>query len=134
LTSGVARQTFDRIARLVPPPALRSLALPPASVSVLMMAADSVPPSPTLSDDARRALRQALTTYLADPSRPDELRAALATVAAEARERSILPERLLVALKEQWYALPDVQRTPDVSDQSRLLQRIVSMCIRAYFD
>ena len=98
-----------------------------------MMAADVTPPSPALSDAALQSLRQSLVDYLADSSSPDELRSALARVASEARERAIMPERLLVTLKEQWYALPDVQRASDAVAQSRLLQRIVTMCIREYF-
>jgi hypothetical protein len=43
------------------------------------------------------------------------------------------PEQLLIALKETWYLLPCVQEMSDTSEQVRLLQRAVTMCIREYY-
>ena len=54
-------------------------------------------------------------------------------MAAEARQKSILPEHLLVALKHIWFSLPEVHAMRERAEQARLLQRVVSMCIKEYF-
>jgi hypothetical protein len=54
-------------------------------------------------------------------------------MAAEAREKTVLPEQLLVVLKDVWYSLPGVQEMSDTTEQVRLLQRAVTMCIREYY-
>jgi hypothetical protein len=54
-------------------------------------------------------------------------------VSKEARERSILPEQLLVVLKDVWSTLPEVRAMTDVDQQVRLMQRVVTMCIKEYY-
>jgi hypothetical protein len=54
-------------------------------------------------------------------------------VAAEAREKAILPEHLLIALKDVWSNLPEVRTMPETGQQVRLLQRVVTMCIKEYY-
>ena len=100
----------------------------------MMMAADSshTPPS-RLDDETMSMVRGALRAYLADASDPTELRAALLRMSAEARARSMLPEQLLVLLKDTWNALPEVRGTSDAVEQIRLLQRVVTMCIKEYY-
>lgn len=100
----------------------------------MMMAADSshTPPS-RLDDDTVAAMRDALRGYLASPSDPRPLQAALVRVSAEARERGMLPEQVLVALKDVWGALPEVRAMTDATSQIRLLQRVVTMCIKEYY-
>ena len=61
------------------------------------------------------------------------LQASLLHVSSEARARHILPEQLLVTLKELWNSLPEVRAMTDTSTQVRLLQRVVTMCIREYY-
>jgi hypothetical protein len=100
----------------------------------MMMASDSSQTPPSRLDDATLdALRAALQQYLLDSSSSNELQGALARMSAEARERSILPEHVLVALKDVWSALPAVRATPDPTHQIRLLQRVVTMCIKEYY-
>jgi hypothetical protein len=41
---------------------------------------------------------------------------------------------LLITLKETWNALPEVRSMNDSREQVRLLQRVVTMCIREYYD
>jgi len=62
-----------------------------------------------------------------------ELRAALKDLAHEARQKAIAPEQLLLVLKGIWRSLPDIENARDHDEQTRLLQRVVSMCIREYF-
>lgn len=100
----------------------------------MMMAYDSsqTPPS-RLDDTTVDAVRSALRAYLADATDPSGLQGALHRMAAEARSRTILPEQLLIVLKDIWSALPEVRSMTDTREQIRLLQRVVTMCIKEYY-
>ena len=75
-----------------------------------------------------------LSQYLGNPEAGgDELRLALDAMAGEARAKQMLPEQLLVVLKDIWYALPAVRSIDDAGAQIRLLQRVVTMCIKEYY-
>ena len=101
----------------------------------MMMAHDSgLPPSSRLDDESLNAVRLALRGYLQNSEDPSALQAALLLVATEARARGILPEHLLVTLKELWSTLPEVRTMTDTGEQVRLLQRVVTMCIREYYN
>ncbi len=97
------------------------------------MAHDSTPRRGVLDDDTIRALRAALVQYTTTPSDGTALRRALQSMAAEAREKDILPEQLLVVLKDVWYSLPGVRGMSEPAEQIRLLQRVVTMCIKEYY-
>jgi hypothetical protein len=100
----------------------------------MMMAHDSsqTPPS-RLDDDTVATVRAALRAYLTDSAHPVALQQALQSMSAEARERTMLPEQLLVVLKDIWGALPEVRAMSDAGEQVRLLQRVVTMCIKEYY-
>jgi hypothetical protein len=100
----------------------------------MMMAHDSSTPSSRLDDESLNSVRLALREYLRDSRDPSALQASLLLVATEARARSILPEHLLVTLKETWSSLPEVRAMTDTGEQVRLLQRVVTMCIREYYN
>ena len=100
----------------------------------MMMANDSSQPSSRLDDESLNAVRLGLRAYLRDAENPTELRSSLLLIAAEARTRNILPEHLLVTLKEVWSTLPEVRSIPDAHEQVRLLQRVVTMCIQEYYN
>ena len=99
----------------------------------MMMAFDSSqnPPS-RLSDDTTQSVRVALRGYL-DSGSASEVQQALVQLAAEARDKSMPPERVLIALKEIWNSLPEVRVMADTDHQIRLLQRVVTMCIKEYY-
>ena len=97
------------------------------------MAHDSSSGSAALASETTSAVRSALIRYIDAPSDGDELRAALHAMAAEAHLKSIAPEQLLAALKDIWYSLPAVRGMHDPSEQIRLLQRVVTMCIKEFF-
>jgi len=86
-----------------------------------------------LDDATLEALRAALSQYLIDDTSSNQLRDVLMRVATEARERGILPEHVLIALKNVWSALPEVRNTQATTQQIRLLQRVVTMCIKEYY-
>lgn len=100
----------------------------------MMMASDSsqTPPS-RLEEDTVDTVRAALREYLADPDSSASLQSALLRVASESRAKGILPEHLLVTLKDVWNALPEVRAIRDPNEQVRLRQRVVTMCIREYY-
>ena len=45
----------------------------------------------------------------------------------------MLPEQLLVVLKDIWSGLPEVRSMTNSREQIRLLQRVVTMCIKEYY-
>ena len=101
----------------------------------MSMAQDSSqPPSSPLDDELLRAVRLALRWNEHDAEDASALQASLLVVATEARARNILPEQLLVRLKETWSSLPEVRAMHDSHEQARLLQRVVTMCIREYYN
>jgi hypothetical protein len=99
----------------------------------MMMAHDSSPGPVSLEAETVDAVRKALINYLDAPSKPIALREALQRMAGEAREKTMLPEQLLIVLKDIWYSLPGVQAITDPNEQVRLLQRVVTMCIKEYY-
>ena len=100
----------------------------------MMMAFDSSQPPPSRLDAATvAAVRDALRLYLTDSSDPSALRQALIRMSAEARDKQMHAEQLLVQLKDTWSALPEVRAMTDTTEQIRLLQRVVTMCIKEYY-
>jgi hypothetical protein len=101
--------------------------------SLMMMAHDSTPGPGALDPETIDAVRSALVQYVATPADGEPLRRALDDMASEAHEKSIMPEQLLVVLKDVWNSLPSVRAMSDPSEQVRLLQRVVTICIREYY-
>lgn len=100
----------------------------------MMMAHDhGGPPPAVVSAETRDALRRALDGYVASGGAPDGVREALHLLAAEGRERGIHAEQVLILLKDMWYALPALQTVRAVDHQSRMLQRLVTICIESYY-
>jgi hypothetical protein len=103
----------------------------------MMMQHDTGPMPPNaLAQETVDVVRRALQRYVPDGSTSDpapELRSGLHALAQEARHKAIPPEQLLVTLKGIWQALPEVQNARDHVEQTRVLQRIVTICIKEYF-
>jgi hypothetical protein len=101
----------------------------------MMMAHDSSPTPPHgLAGETVELVRSALATYVATPERDGAaLRAALRTMADEARDKSVLPEQLLVVLKDIWFNLAPVTQAHEAGEHAMLLQRVVTMCIKEYY-
>src|SRR5437016_1712737 len=105
-----------------------------ARIPIMMIAQGSGTEPPHLSAETTERVSRALSAYIEHPGvEPEALRVALHAVAREARALAMPPEQLLIALKALWYALPQIQSTPDPDQQGRLLQRVVTMCIREYY-
>jgi hypothetical protein len=100
----------------------------------MMMAHDSSSSNgPSLSQGTIIALTEALSEYLSSSGDSAPLREALARTASEAREKQILPEHLLITLKHIWSRLPGVKSMRDNGEQTRMLERVVTMCIGEYY-
>jgi hypothetical protein len=100
----------------------------------MMMAHDSGHTPPGGLDDASiEVLRAALRAYLQDSNDPSALQPPLLRIATEARTRAMLPEQLLVVLKDIWSDLPEVRSMTSSREQINLLQRVVTMCIKEYY-
>lgn len=99
----------------------------------MMMVQDSTPDRPKLSPASIAMLESALQKYLTDQTQIESLKPALRSVAAEARDKKLHAEHLLLALKDVWFALPQIRTAPDGEAQQRLLQRVVTLCIREYY-
>ena len=98
----------------------------------MMMAHDSTPGRPELSASSVEGLRTAFRDYLRDVDAA-RLQLALRAVALEARQRKMRAEQLLVQLKNIWFELPEISRAPEGEEQSRKLQRMVTLSIREYY-
>lgn len=100
---------------------------------MMMMAHESSPPPGALAEATIETVRAALVRYLAtaDDGR-DGVRTALNRMANEARDKAIMPEQLLIILKDMWYGLPELKTAPD-HQRSALLQRVVTICIKEYY-
>jgi hypothetical protein len=101
----------------------------------MMMSHDSSQtPLSRLDDETLNTVRVALREYLRDANDPGALQASLLLMASEARTRSMLPEQLLIVLKDVWHGLPEVRSMHDTREQVPMLQRVVTMCIKEYYN
>lgn len=98
-----------------------------------MMAFDRTPSLPTLDPATVDALRSALTRSVKQGNHAEDLRELLCKTADEARTKGIPAERLLVMLKDLWYALPEVANAPSGGAANTLLQELISRCIQEYY-
>jgi hypothetical protein len=88
----------------------------------------------TLSETTMSELREALADQIerADGPTP-ELARLLRKVAAEAREKSLRPEELLVVFKQLWNSVGEPPRAKSVDQHERVRQTLVTLCIQAYY-
>ena len=81
-----------------------------------------------------KELRSALIGQLQKPDSPtEELGALLRRVGREAHEREIRPEQLIIIFKQLWNSLAESLRPQNADQYERTRQRLVTLCIQAYF-
>jgi hypothetical protein len=73
-------------------------------------------------------------TTAPSPDADGALRDAVAAVVAEARERRMRPEELLPAFKALLDTIPEVSGASNRLDEARLRERLVTLCIKAYYE
>ena len=99
-----------------------------------MMAPDSsLPPRGRLSAETLQQIEHALAGFARDGTDERTIGEALERMAHEARELAIPPEEVLVELKQMWSVVPMASSRAASVEQSRLLQRVVTMCIKSYY-
>ena len=99
----------------------------------MMMARDLTPQRPELDPKSIDALAATLVRYVESGGEGTDLPAVLRRVAEEARAKHMHAEQLLITLKDVWYSLPAVRKAPEGEEQSRMLQRVITLCIRQYY-
>ena len=97
-----------------------------------MMAFDRMT-SPRLEAPTLDALRAVMQRAMRKGDHGTELQEVLARAAAEAREKDMHAEHLLVIMKDLWYSLPDLRGASDIERQNELLQELISRCITQYY-
>jgi len=99
----------------------------------MMMAHDMSPTPPTIDNETISAVRTALAQYVREGERSATLGKTLHRVAAEAHEKGISAEHLLIVLKNLWSSLPEVREIEKPLERETLKQRIVTACIEEYY-
>ena len=102
-----------------------------------MMAPDQpYQPHPrNLSAETTTALREAGVQLLELGSLSDDtLGRAVSIVVAEARDRDMRAEELILAFKSLYDTLPEPKSAVARAEQVQLRERLVSACIRAYYN
>ena len=100
------------------------------------MASDSPyqPQVRPLSPETIAALRDAVLGHLErGPDGDEELASAVSVVVAEARRESMRAEELILAFKHLYDSLPEPGSAVARAEQMNLRERLVSACIRAYY-
>ena len=98
-----------------------------------MMTPDSSSPRRQLSPEAIGSLEAALQKYLVGEPEGAALQPTLREISAEARERGIHAEQMIVLLKDLWFQLPEIRSAAPGDQQPEMLQRAVTLCIREYY-
>jgi hypothetical protein len=101
----------------------------------MMVAYDSRRPPTPLSEPTREMLRSAIRTALsARDESATALRPAVQTVAAEARERAMRPEELIIELKGIFTEALQGQKKSPGNDEHRVREWLVTNCLKAYYE
>jgi hypothetical protein len=85
-----------------------------------------------LARETSEVLRRAIEAQRLGRSPGDAERRALRAVCEEARENSILVERLVILCKDVWRSLPEARQLPrDVREAT--LARVITLCIDEFY-
>jgi hypothetical protein len=87
-----------------------------------------------LSESMMKELQVALTDQLKRLDSPTpELTKLLKRVGAEARQKNVNPEELIVVFKQMWNSLAESVRPQNAELHDRMRQTLVTLCIQAYY-
>jgi transcriptional regulator of aromatic amino acid metabolism len=98
-----------------------------------MMAFDRSANASSLDPAMVRELRDALARSVQTGNHGEELKDLLSRAAADARQKGLQAEQLLLALKDIWYSLPQLSAQSGNEVQTRLLQQLIARCIQEYY-
>ena len=80
------------------------------------------------------AVRDAIVDHLRQPATgTDALHDALRLMARDAQSCGLRAEQVIIALKQLWGTIPEVQNATDRQVRSRLLERLITHCIHEYY-
>jgi hypothetical protein len=103
----------------------------PVRKSELLFAPQSLS---ALPETTMKELRSALIVQLQNPEEPSpELSTLLRKIGREAAEREIRPEQLIIIFKQLWNSLAESLRPQNADQYERTRQRLVTLCIQAYY-
>src|SRR2546423_9562328 len=132
-----------RRVRRAPRPTSRGIArplvprsLPPFSRGSVMMArgSRSTPEPQPLSDATVAALREAVLRLWNHPGEGDgPLHDAIAQTVIEARQRSLRAEDLILSFKDVLARLPELNASDRRLEAVRFRERLITLCIKAYY-
>ena len=95
---------------------------------------DHLTPPVFTSERAFVALRSALQSRIATHPRDDAgFRRALRLMSEDAHRRGVRAEQVIVALKEAWRSLPEVQTLPAGGPRDTVLEGVITMLIEEYY-
>jgi hypothetical protein len=95
---------------------------------------DRLTPPVFTSERAFVALRSALQARIAAPPRDDvDFRRALRLMSEDAHRRGVRAEQMIVALKEVWRSLPEVQTVPAGGPRDTVLSNVITMLVEEYY-
>ena len=79
-------------------------------------------------------LEAALVAQVKEPDRPtQDLTRLLKKVGAEARQKNVKPEELIVIFKQLWNSVIESMRPQYPDQQEQMRQKLVTLCIQAYY-
>ena len=97
------------------------------------MAFDRTPSAAALDAKTIAELRASLAQSIQAGDHGVELKGLLSRAAAEARQKGMQAEQLLLVLKDVWYSLPQLAKHPGNDAETRLLQQLIARCIQEYY-
>ncbi len=86
-----------------------------------------------MSHATASAIRHALRSLGNERVEDTRLRRAAAAACEDARAAGLRVEQMLVAIKEDWAAHPEVCRLPHGRARSEVTSRFITLCIRQYY-
>ena len=86
-----------------------------------------------LSHSTLVAVRRLVHAYREDGAVEIRLRRAARAVAADAHRQGARAEQMLVAVKQEWAALPEVRALPPGDAVQNLSSRFITLCSREFF-
>jgi hypothetical protein len=90
-------------------------------------------PTPPPGHEELSALRAMLVRCARGDAAEQDLRLALERFARDAQRRQLRAEEVIVMLKGLWHALPEAHDIVDRADERHMLERLVTLCIEAYY-
>lgn len=79
------------------------------------------------------ALRSALQACHRDGALDDHLVRAMKLLCVDAHRGGVEAEKLVIAVKEAWASLPEIQNVSHEPDRDALRDRVITLCIREYY-